>query len=196
MSDSLRPQGLYYSPWNSLGQNTGVGSLSLLQGIFLIQGSNPGLPHCRKILYQLNHKRSPRILEWVAYPFFRGSSWPRNWTGVILHCRQILYQLSYEGSLLLMKDKKERKESEVLSRIRLFANSWTVVYQALQSMEYSMQEYSSGLPFPSPGDLPDPGIEPGSPSLQANILTSEPPGKPVNIKVYFKIGEKRIISQW
>ena len=53
-----RPHVLY-SPWNSPGQNTGVGSLSLLQGIFPTQGSNPGLPHCRRIFYQLNHKRSP-----------------------------------------------------------------------------------------------------------------------------------------
>ena len=71
MSDSLQPQGLY-SPWNSLGQNTGVGNLSLLQGIFPTQGWNPGLPHCRQILYQLSHKGSPRILEWVAYPFSSG----------------------------------------------------------------------------------------------------------------------------
>ena len=67
---------------NSPGQNTGVGSLSLLQGIFPTQGSNPGLPHCMWILYHLSHKGSPRILEWVAYPFSRGSSWPRNQTGV------------------------------------------------------------------------------------------------------------------
>ena len=58
MSDSLRPHGLY-SPWNSPGQNTGVGSFSLLQGIFPTQGSNSGLPHCKQILYQLNHERSP-----------------------------------------------------------------------------------------------------------------------------------------
>ena len=81
MSDSLRPHGLY-SPWNSPGQNTGVGSLSLLQGIFPTQGSNSGLPHCRLILYQLSHKGSLRTLEWVAYPFSSGSSQPRNWTGV------------------------------------------------------------------------------------------------------------------
>ena len=68
--------------WNFAGQNTGVGSLSLLQGIFPTQGSNPGLPHCRRVLYQLSHKRSPRILEWVAYSFSSGSSWPRNWTRV------------------------------------------------------------------------------------------------------------------
>ena len=71
-----------YSPWNYLGQNPGVGSLSLLQGIIPTQGSNPGLPHCRRILYQLSHKGSPRMLEWVAYPFSRRSPWPRNWTGV------------------------------------------------------------------------------------------------------------------
>ena len=71
-----------YSPQNSPGQNTGVGSLSLLQGIFPTQGLNPGLLHCRRILYQLSHKGSPRILEWVAYPFSSGSSQPRDWTRV------------------------------------------------------------------------------------------------------------------
>ena len=55
ISDSLQPHGLY-SPWNSPSQNTGVGSLSLLQGIFPTQGPNPGLPHCRGILYQLSHQ--------------------------------------------------------------------------------------------------------------------------------------------
>ena len=56
-----------YSLWNSPGQNTAVGSHSLLQGIFPTQGSNPSLPHCGRILYQLSHQGSPRILEWVAY---------------------------------------------------------------------------------------------------------------------------------
>ena len=59
------PIGLY-SPWNSPGQNTGVGSLSLLQGIFPTLGSNPGLPHCRQILYQLSHQGSPFILVLVS----------------------------------------------------------------------------------------------------------------------------------
>ena len=66
------------SQWNFPGQNTGVDCLSLLLGIFPTKGLNPGLPHYRWILYQLSHKRSPRILKWVAYPFSRGSSWPRN----------------------------------------------------------------------------------------------------------------------
>ena len=62
-----------YSPWNSPGQNTGVDSHPLLQGIFPTQGSNPGLLHCRQILYQLSDRGSPRILEWVACPFCRSS---------------------------------------------------------------------------------------------------------------------------
>ena len=66
----------------------------------------------------------------------------------------------------------------MLSRVRLFATPWTVAFQAPLSMEFSRQEYWSGLPFRSQGDLPDPGIEPGSPALQADSLPSEPPGKP------------------
>ena len=81
MSASLGPHGLK-SPCNSPGQNTGMGSLSLLQGIFTTQGLNPGLLHCRRILYQLSHKGSPRILEWVADPFSSGSSRPRNRIGL------------------------------------------------------------------------------------------------------------------
>ena len=65
-----------------------------------------------------------------------------------------------------------------LSRVQLFATPWTVAHQAPPSMGFSRQEYWSGLPFPSPGDLPHPGIEPRSPALQADTLTSEPPGKP------------------
>ena len=80
-SDSLQPHGLY-NPWISPGQNTGVGSHFLLQGIIPTQGSNPGLLYCRWILYQLSHKGSPKILEWVAYAFSRGSSQPRNRTRV------------------------------------------------------------------------------------------------------------------
>ena len=65
-----------------------------------------------------------------------------------------------------------------LSRVRLFATPWTVAYQAPPSMGFSRQEYWSGVPFPSPGDLPDPGIKPRSPALEADALNSEPPGKP------------------
>ena len=64
------------------GKNTGVGCHALLQGIFPTQGLNPGLPHCRLILYQLSHQGSPWTLEWVAYLFSKGSSQPRNRTRV------------------------------------------------------------------------------------------------------------------
>ena len=65
----------------------------------------------------------------------------------------------------------------MLSRFRLFVTPWTVTRQAPLSMEFSWQEYWSGLPYPPP-DLPNPGIKPVSPALQANFLPSEPPGKP------------------
>ena len=67
---------------DSPGKNIWVGCHALLQGIFPTQGLNPGLLHCRWILYRLSHQGSPRIWEWVAYPFSRGTSWPRNRTGV------------------------------------------------------------------------------------------------------------------
>ena len=77
MSDSLWPHGLY-SPYTVHG----MGSHSLLKGIFPTLGSNPGLLHCRQILYQLSHKGNLRVLECVVYPFSSRSSCPRNWTRV------------------------------------------------------------------------------------------------------------------
>ena len=65
-----------------------------------------------------------------------------------------------------------------LSRVQLFETPWSVAHKAPFSMEFSRQEYWTGLPYPSPGDLPDPGIEPVSLALQADTLPSEPPGKP------------------
>ena len=84
-----------YSPWNSSGQHTGVGSCSLLQGIFPTQGSNPGLPHCRRILYQLSHQGSPRTLEPIPSP----GDLPD--PGIELGSPALQadsYQLSYQGS--------------------------------------------------------------------------------------------------
>ena len=75
--------------------------------------------------------------------------------------------------------KKMKVKVKSLSSVRLFATPWTVAHQASPSMGFSRQEYWSGLPFPSPGDLPNPGIEPRSPTLQADALNSEPPGKPL-----------------
>ena len=66
---------------------------------------------------------------------------------------------------------------QLLSQVRLFVTPWTVTLKAPLSTEFSRQEYWSGFQFPSPGDLPNPGIKPGSPALQADALSSEPPGK-------------------
>ena len=87
---------------------------------------------------------------------------------IILHITNI-QRRKYES--LSMKVKS-------LSHVRLFATPWTVAYQAPLSMGFSRHQYWSGLPFPSPGDLPDPRVESVSPTLQADALLSEPPGKP------------------
>ena len=97
----------------------------------------------------------------------------------------------------MVKDKKNQKQQQQkttkLYALTMYVShsvvskslqlQWTVVYQAPLSMEFSRQEYWSGLPFPSPGDLPDPGIEPGSSTLLADSLPSEPPGKPKGYQI-------------
>ena len=104
----------YYSPWNSPGHNTGVGSLSLFQGIFPIQGSKASLPHCRRILYQLSHKGSPRILEWEDYPFSRGSSRPRNQTRVSCIAGGFFTNWAIREALIV------KRFVELLSHVRFF----------------------------------------------------------------------------
>ena len=136
---SLWPHGLY-SPWNSPGQNTAVGSLSLLQGIFSTQGSNPGLLHCRWILYQLSHKGSPRILEWVAYPFSSRSSRPSNRTNVSYlvggsftnwPIREAQHHYKYSATLKFVIVQKVQKgmfgaKSIYLLHLQLFKLSYNV----------------------------------------------------------------------
>ena len=132
MSDSATPRTVAHQAplsMGSPGKDTGVGCHSLLQGIFLTLGSNPGLPHCRWLLYHLSHQGSPQS-ESVSHSFVSDS-----------------------------------------------AALWTVAHQPILSMEFSRQEYWSGLPFPSSGDLPNWGIEPRCPALQADSLPSEPLGK-------------------
>ena len=104
VSDSLRLHGLY-SPWYSPGQNTGVGSRSLLQSIFSIQGSNPGLLHCRQILYQLSPGK-PKNTAVGSLSLLHGIFLTQESNRGLLHCRLILYQLSYQGSLISRKQNK------------------------------------------------------------------------------------------
>ena len=83
-----------------------------------------------------------------------------------------------------------------LNHVQLFATPWTVAYKAPLSMEFSRKEYWSGLPFPSPGDFPDPGIKPRSPALQVDALPSEPPGKSPKyfFEPFFFAGRARILE--
>ena len=107
LSNSLRPHGPY-STWSVLGQNTEVGSLSLLQGIFPTQGSNLGVPHCRWILYQLSHQENPRILEWAAYHFSSGSSWPRNQTRISCIAGRFFKEESFISISYFVKHQKHQ----------------------------------------------------------------------------------------
>ena len=137
-----------------------MGSHSLLHGIFLTQGSNPGLPHCRQILYQLSHKGSLRILEWVDYHFSRGSFWPgiELWspalqvdslptelTGnikltlkkcipIYIRCRQVLFESTYISYLHACLPS-------CFSCIWHITTLWTVAHQAPLSVGFSRQEY-------------------------------------------------------
>ena len=88
---------------------------------------------------------------------------------------------------------KVKVKVKSLSGVPLFVTPWTVAYQAPPSMGVSRQECWSGLPFPSPEDLPNPGIEPGSPALQAHALLSEPPGKPGLYTRGLKIGRTNVL---
>ena len=99
VSDSLRPYGLH-SPWNSPGQNTGVGSLSLLQGIFPTQGSNLGLPHCRRILLPAEPQGKPKNTGMGSLSFLQWILPTQESNQGLLHRRRIPYQLSYKGSPL------------------------------------------------------------------------------------------------
>ena len=168
MSDFLWPHGLH-SQWISPGQNTGVGSLSLLQGIFPTQGPNPGLPHCRWILYQLSHKGSPRILEWVAYPFSSGSSWPRNRsevsciTGRFFTNWTMREALVHGGCLL-----------SCFSHVWLFVTLWTVTRQAPLSTWFSSKNTGVGYQALFQ-EFSNPGTEPTSlmaPALAGRFFTT------------------------
>ena len=118
----------------------------------------------------------PRQEYWSGLPFPPPGDLPN--PGIkhllcLLHCQRISYCWAIRKVLTVVWS-----EVKSLSHVQLFGTPWTVVHQVPLSMGFSRQEYWSGLPFPSPGDLPNPGIEPGSPALQADALPPEPPGKP------------------
>ena len=177
--------------------NTGVGSLSLLQGIFPTQESNWGLLHCRWILLPAELPGKSRQTVAAAAKSLqscptlcdpRDSSPPGSPVPGILQARTLEWvAISFSSAW------KWKVKVKLLSRVRLLATPWTAAYQALPSMGFSRQEYWSGVPLPSPrqtvsgllfflpGDLPDPGIKPASLvwrlfSLTGGLFTTEPPG--------------------
>ena len=111
-------------------------------------------------LFQILKDDAMKVLHSICQQLWKIEQWPQDW----------------KRSVFIPIPKKVKMKP--LSHVRLFVTPWTVAHQAPQSMEFSRQEYRSGLPFPSPGDLPNPGIEPGSPALHPDALPSEPPGKP------------------
>ena len=130
-----------------------------------------------------------RYLQYILIPRIISWDWivlgERRWLKTVLlkynwYILSVLIALLFDSICTIVCTYvlwSEVCEVKLLSGVRLFATPWTVAYQAPPSMGFSRQEYWSGLPFPSPGHLPDSGIEPRSPALQADALTSEPPGK-------------------
>ena len=167
MSDSVRPHRRQPTrlphPWDSPGKNTGVGCHFLLQCVKVKV----------KSLSRVQFFATPGTAAYQAPPPM-GFSRQEYWSGVPLPSPGYLPRRLKSENLGLGPGLKVEVKS--LSHVRLFAIPWTVAYQAPQSVEFSRQGYWSELPFPSPEDLPNPGIEPGSPALQADALPSEPPG--------------------
>ena len=134
-----------------------------LYGIFPTQGSNPGLLYYRQILYQLSPNGSPRILEWVAYPFCRGFSQSRYWTQVSCIAGRF-FPTVLSGKPGLRITKRYMYVLVTQSCLTLF-DPWTLACQAPLSMGFYRQEYWSRLQFPFSGYLLNPGTDPGSPAL-------------------------------
>ena len=138
---------------NSPGKNTGVSSHALLQGIFPIQGSKPGLPHWRWILYHLSHQGSPKILECVAYPFSRGSSWPRNRIrffyvagGFFTSWATREAQFDYDLGVILLREEKHNKsvtKSINSSHLEWRARFQLPVINCVQNIKQKIPEISN-----------------------------------------------------
>ena len=123
-------------------------------------------------LFQILKDDAVKVLYSICQQIWKIQHWPQDWK------RSVFIPIPKKGNA-----KECSSEAKSLSHVRLFATPWTVAYQAPPSVGFFRQEYWSGLPFPSPGDLPNPGIEPRSPALQADALLYEPSGKPRLLKL-------------
>ena len=187
ITNSLLPYGLLLptrplSPWDSADKHTGVVCHGLLQGIFLAQGSNLYLLHYRQILY-----RNPlgSLLHSICQQIWKTYQWPQDWK------MSVFIPMSKKG-----KAKEcSKMKVKLLSCVQLFVTPWTITYQTPLTMGFSKLRYWSGLPFPSPGVFPDPGIKPRSPTLQADALPSEPSGKPKNVQTTVQLHSFHILAR-
>ena len=133
-------------------------------------------------LFQILKDDAVKVLQSICQQIWKTHQCPQN------RKRSVLIPVPKKGNA------KECSKLKLLSYVQLFKTSWTVAYQASLSMGFSRQEYQSGLPFPSPEDLPDPGIEPRSPTLQADSLPSEPPGKPKNVQTIMQLHSSHMLA--
>ena len=166
---SLSHVQLIATPWTAAHQAslsfTISRSLLRLMTIELVMSSNH-LILCHSLLLLPSIFPSIRVFSNESTLRMR---WPKYWSFSfsISHSNEIFPMMPFHGDVCVL-----------ISHVQLFVNPWTVAHKAPLSMEFSRQEYWSGLPFPSE-DLPNPGIEPGSPALQVDSSPSEPPGKPM-----------------
>ena len=137
------------------------------------------LKYNKDLLYSTGDSAQYYVEPWM------GREFGKEWTDVYI-CKAESLRCSPETTITLLIGYKVKS----LSCVRLFGTPWTIAHQAPPSTEYSRQEYWSGLPFPSPGDLPDPGIEPRCPPLQVDALPSEPytPIQNKNLKKILHLG--------
>ena len=170
VSDSVRPHRRQPTrlprPWDSPGKSTGVGCHCLPQ-CMKVKSESEVAQSCLTVSHPMDCSPpgpsvhggfQTRVLEWGAIAF---SALVAQMVKNLPAMQETLVRsLGQEDSL-----EKVKVKGKSLSRVRLFATPWTAAYQVPPSMEFSRQEYWSGLPFPSPVELPDPGIEPGSPTL-------------------------------
>ena len=138
-------------------------------------------------LFQILKDDAVKVLHSICQQIWKTQQWPQDWK------RSVFVPVPKKGNakecsnfptivLISHPSKESRKKVKSLSRVGLLVTPWTAAHQAPPSMEFSRQEYWSGLPFTSPRSLPDTRIEPGSPSLRVKALSTEPPGNPTLAK--------------
>ena len=130
-------------------------------------------------LFQILNEDAVKGLHSICQHIWKTQQWPQDWKGQCsFQSQRKVMPKNAQTTAQLHSSHMLVSEVKLLNHVRLFLTPWTAASQAPPSMGFSRQEYWSGLPFPSPGDLPDSGIEPRSPALQVDALPSKPPGKP------------------